>query len=159
MLVHRCATFTIQSYTDISSMALVPTHLLEKNCRTRLAIFLPISGFTPSIPGNSLHPGHISSSGVPHRSQIFSNWSASEFPQRIGLLVHISPIIHPTPHMSIAQPYRASPIKSSGGRYHRVTTQFVYLAPPPPRSGPPLIESHGPSEASLRGSHPGMVEL
>ena len=31
------------------------------------------------------------------------------------------------PHMSISAPYCLAPKSSSGGRYHLVTTQFVYL--------------------------------
>lgn len=140
--------------TPCSSIAV----LVEKNCRTLPTIFRPISGLTPSKPGNSLHPGQLSSSGVPHNSQILSNWSRSLLPHKIGRRVHISPIIHPTPHISIAHPYRASPIKSSGGRYHRVTTQFVYRAPPPPREGPPLRGSHC-GISGVRGSQPGLVVL
>jgi hypothetical protein len=59
---------------------------------------------TPSQPGSAPQPGIFSSVGVPHKLQIFSSWFRSELPQNIGLRSHISPITHPTPHMSIANP-------------------------------------------------------
>src|ERR1700691_6215901 len=34
---------------------------------------------------------------------------------------------HPIPHISTSPPYCLAPNKSSGGLYHLVTTQFVYL--------------------------------
>ena len=38
---------------------------------------------------------------------------------------------HPTPHMSTCVWYFWSPRSSSGGRYQRVTTQFVYSCDEP----------------------------
>lgn len=114
-------------------------------------------GFSASAPGNCFHPGMVCSVGDPTKSKMISSWCASLSPARMGLPTSISPKTqlqwvskscilsvtasksYPTPHISIAVVYFFRCNKSSGGRYHRVTTRLVYSlrpSPPPfPRSG------------------------
>lgn len=47
--------------------------------------------FKPSAPGNDLHPGIVSSVGVPTRSKMILSWFASLSPERMGLPMSISP--------------------------------------------------------------------
>lgn len=85
--------------------------------------------------------------GVPQSCQILSSWSKSDDPVRMGFRKNISPrtqlrkacqihhltfnhlsnATYPTPQISTSPPYCLAPNKSSGGLYHRVTTQFVYF--------------------------------
>lgn len=44
----------------------------------------------------------------------------------IGRLINNSPKIQPQDQTSIEGPYRSSPSRSSGGRYHNVMTLLVY---------------------------------
>ena len=79
----------------------------------------------PSTPGRSFQPGMFWSSGDPTRSKIICAWCRSLPPAKIGLPLNISPKTQPTPHMSIAVVYWRSCSRSSGGRYHLVTTRVV----------------------------------
>lgn len=97
---------------------------------------------TPSQPGSELQPGMFSSVGEPTKSKMASAWLRSLFPAKIGRPLNISPntqlpglsadvilvqlsSTHPAPHRSIAGVYRRNCSKSSGGRYHLVTTRVV----------------------------------
>jgi len=51
-----------------------------------------------------------------------SNWSASEVPANSGRPLAISAKMHPTDQMSTGVEYLRLPIRTSGARYHRVTT-------------------------------------
>jgi len=48
----------------------------------------------PSRPGRFSKSGQVSTVGVPHNDQIFSSWSKSVLPGRIGFRVNISAKIH-----------------------------------------------------------------
>lgn len=106
--------------------------------KTRLSVDGVCSNsITPSQPGRSRHPGIVSSVGEPTRSKMILAWLRSLSPVKMGFCLNISPKTQPTPHMSIAVVYLRSCKRSSGGRYHRVTTKVVYsrVASPPPRPG------------------------
>ena len=62
------------------------------------------------------------------------NWFAGKHLSKDTSILHVSKhrgeafkIAHPMPHISISAPYCLAPKSNSGGRYHLVTTQFVYL--------------------------------
>jgi hypothetical protein len=62
---------------------------------------------------------------------------------------------YPTPQRSMLGPYLVIPMSSSGGRYHLVTTMFVYSLPPsalapPPREEVELKVRARPKSAILR---------
>lgn len=82
-----------------------------------------LNDLIPSRPGRFSNSGHVSTVGVPHNDQIFSSWSKSVLPGRIGLRVNISAKMHleerskptglvttaaysthPTPQISISPP-------------------------------------------------------
>ena len=54
--------------------------------------------------------------------KIRKSWSISESPWNNGFFVTISANIHPTLQMSTGQAYLWHPKRTSGARYHRVTT-------------------------------------
>ncbi|OMH82550.1 putative proline-tRNA ligase [Zancudomyces culisetae] len=108
----RKSTITLPYFLKISLIPLPPLLLLTNS------VITPTSG-------NVSHPGQLFFVGTPHTLNINSSCSMSELPGNNGRRNNISAKMHPTPHMSIALPYRRSPNNSSGGRYHRVTTHFV----------------------------------
>jgi len=59
---------------------------------------------------------------------ILSSWSyVSRTPGNVGTPVIISTKMQPTPHMSRDVEYSVLPSKTSGGRYHSVTTSCEYV--------------------------------
>ena len=69
--------------------------------------------------------GQEDSVGTPSSAKIFEIWSTSVLPWRMGSLDRSSPKIHPMLHMSTSGPYSFAPSRSSGDRYHSVTTSCV----------------------------------
>lgn len=53
---------------------------------------------------------------------ILNSWSISESPWNSGFFVTISAKMQPTLHMSTGQEQRCEPRRTSGARYHNVTT-------------------------------------
>lgn len=102
-----------------------------------------VGKITYSYPGSDETPFQVCSSGVPRVWKIRLNWSVTVDPGNKGLPAAISKKIHPIPliiqdqivtsqtrephHMSIEALYSVEPNKTSGGRYHRVTTSFEYV--------------------------------
>lgn len=100
-------------------------------------------GFSVWNKGSFITEGHTAGVGVPHKRDILSNciisalacnkfWLVSNIKLMIlnhtwnrGFFWNNSPRIHPQLQMSMAGPYRSSPSKSSGGRYHNVMTLLV----------------------------------
>merc|ERR1740122_603043 len=60
--------------------------------------------------------------GVPSFWKTFRIVPISESPGKSGAPVAISATTQPTLHMSTAEPYCSEPKRSSGARYHTVTT-------------------------------------
>lgn len=61
-----------------------------------------------------MHPGHVSSVGVPNSLKILSNWSyVSRIPGNVGIPVTISTNIQPTPHISSDVEYSVLPSRTS----------------------------------------------
>lgn len=65
-----------------------------------------------------------------------NSWSISESPWNRGLRVAISANIQPKDQISIGQLYRELPSKTSGARYHNVTTSCVYTRTGTPNALP-----------------------
>ena len=86
-----------------------------------------VGRFTRRVPGSSLNPGHTVSVGTPSVANIFPSWSISVLPVNSGSEANSSAMIHPSDQTSIAGPYFGAPSKSSGARYHSVTTVGVYV--------------------------------
>lgn len=86
-------------------------------------------------------PGKVSSVGVPHSLQITSSCCCSSFPGRKlrevinSINTHLEKHqrwikekdTYPTDQMSISGPYTSEPSRSSGARYHNVTTLLEKL--------------------------------
>lgn len=72
--------------------------------------------------GKVEYSGQIASDGVPNSLMISSSWAISVVPGNNGLWPSNSPKIQPTAHMSMAVVWTGEPSRSSGARYHRVTT-------------------------------------
>lgn len=68
-------------------------------------------------------PGQDSSVGVPSSLNIRLSWSSTSLPGNKGLpALVISANMQPADHMSIEVEYILAPNRTSGGRYHKVTT-------------------------------------
>lgn len=72
--------------------------------------------------GRSTIVGQLSSVGVPRALKIFSSWSWSLVPGKSGRPEFISPKIQPTLQRSTGVEYFREPMRTSGARYHSVTT-------------------------------------
>jgi len=115
-------TTPIDQYRRVE-MSIAGTHasILPK---TLCNVFgLGLNDLIPSRPGRFSKSGQVSTVGVPHNDQIFSSWSKSVPPGRIGFRVNISDKMHlgshskpagvgaaatystrPTPQISISPP-------------------------------------------------------
>ena len=69
-------------------------------------------------------PGHDRSEGVPISLKIFWSWSSLVVPGKSGRPVYISAIMHPADQMSMLVLYVLLPSRTSGARYHSVTTSL-----------------------------------
>ena len=103
------------------------------------AIFSYSLRWTFSVGMCSCHPerfttsGQSSKSGVPQDSNIILSCFPGPYfssPGNSGVPTRISPNMQPTLHMSMLVLYFLHPNSSSGGRYQRVMTLFVYCAFP-----------------------------
>lgn len=69
--------------------------------------------------------GRFWAGGAGEGGDTFESWSTSFLPWSRGSLVRSSPKMQPTLHMSTSAAYFSAPRRSSGARYHRVTTNCV----------------------------------
>lgn len=76
--------------------------------------------------GSYSKPGHVDSHGVPNTLNILTSSSSYFWPGKRGRKLTISAKIQPTDHISIELEYFCEPSNTSGGRYHKVTTSWVY---------------------------------
>ena len=63
---------------------------------------------------------------LPRSLKILFSSSTSDSPGKSGFIINSSPKMHPHDQTSIAVEYSLIPSKSSGARYHNVTTIAVY---------------------------------
>jgi hypothetical protein len=103
--------------------------------------FLNVLFFQDSSFSRSFQSSFV---GVPMTSNIFSIWFSSDYPGNRGLSRIISKKIHPMLQISIVVEYFLDPRRTSGGRYHKVTTSFVWFL-----TGIPMARA-SPKSASLR---------
>ena len=75
----------------------------------------------------SRNSSHVSSEGVPIRLKMSLSCSSSLLPGKRALPSKSSANIHPADHISIMALYLTEPSRSSGERYHNVTTLLVYF--------------------------------
>lgn len=81
-------------------------------------------------------PGHVRSVGVPIMRKMRMIWSSLVVPGNRGRPVYISAMMQPADHMSILVLYVLLPSKTSGARYHRVTTSLEKVLTGMPKHAP-----------------------
>lgn len=113
------------SYTNILQSKLKPR---GSKTGQRVCTGLPsYFGKSSWYSGRSTIDGQIWGVGVPKSLNILMSWSDSFFPGKRGRPVAISAKMQPADHKSMEGPYFFDPIKTSGGRYHKVTTSWEYF--------------------------------
>ncbi len=73
-----------------------------------------------------LRPGMLCSLGQPMTAWIFSSWSISSLPGKMGLPTSSSAKMQPTLHMSISVLYSSAPRSSSGGLHCSRSNSLCY---------------------------------
>eukprot|EP00967_Tisochrysis_lutea_P123827 scaffold206491_cov44-Tisochrysis_lutea.AAC.1 len=95
--------------------------------------------------GKVVTPGQLSSLGVPSRANVRESWSSSPLPGSSGEPRTNSAKMQPSDQTSTAGPYIVAPRRSSGARYHSVTTGCVYAL-----SGSPYMRASPKSAMHTR---------
>mmetsp|Transcript_4572 Transcript_4572/g.14810 ORF Transcript_4572/g.14810 Transcript_4572/m.14810 type:complete len:294 (+) Transcript_4572:800-1681(+) len=106
------------------------------------------TGNSGSNSGRLVTPGQVSSLGVPSNLKILVSSSATVCPGKSGRPVAISAKIQPMLHMSMGVLYFLEPMRTSGARYHRVTTSWLYdrTGMPKARASPKSASFSSPVE-------------